>query len=213
MKRTIEFSFQGDEYCLQEDGIIIFSIKATDLKFNSVDFYSGLYKNKTADIELVNRIASDPHKKGDYIFSWLSDIVSAISEEFAEEETVEEDLPMGRMIPLFEFSACAGDGFFLDDSVPHTEVPDPTGVADFAVTISGKSMEPTIMDNSVVYVKQEDEPEQKGVGLFIVDGNVMCKRYMKQGRGYKLVPDNSEHKTILGKSIGSITYLGKVLLF
>lgn len=68
------------------------------------------------------------------------------------------------------------------------------------------------MDNSVVFVKKEEEPEHKEVGLFVVDGNVMCKRYVKQGRGYKLVPDNSEHKTISGKDISSIAYLGKIIL-
>ena len=46
MKRTIEFSFQDDEYFLREDGTRIFTIKASDLKFNSVDFYSGVYKKK-----------------------------------------------------------------------------------------------------------------------------------------------------------------------
>lgn len=151
-------------------------------------------------------------KKGEYIFSWLSEIISEISKEFAEEEAIEEDSTKGRVIPLFEFSACAGEGFFIDDNIPHTEIEDPTGDADYAVTISGNSMEPTIMDNTVIFVKKKDEPEKNEVGLFVVDGSVMCKRYVKHGRGYKLVPDNSEHKTISGKDISSITYLGKVIL-
>lgn len=212
MKRTIEFNFQENEYFLQEEGNRIFIIKATDLKFNSIDFYNGLYKNKSANIVLINKIVNDPLKKGEYIFSWLSEIISEISKEFAEEETIEEDSPKGRVIPLFEFSACAGDGVLIDDNIPHTDIEDSTGCADYAVTISGNSMEPTIMDNSVIFVKKEEEPEHKEVGLFVVDGNVMCKRYVKQGRGYKLVPDNSEHKTISGKDISSIAYLGKVIL-
>ena len=212
MKRTIEFSFQENEYYLQEDETRIFTIKASDLKFDSVDFYIGVYKNKSADITLVNKIEADPHKKGEYIFSWLCDIVSAISGEFAEGETIDEDLSEGRVIPLFEFSVCAGDGFFIDDNIPHTDIADTTGFADFAVTVSGNSMEPTIMDNSVIFIKKEGAPEHKEVGLFVVDGSVMCKRYIKQGRGYKLVPDNSEHKTISDEDISSITYLGKVIL-
>lgn len=212
MKRTIEFKFQGDEYFLQEEGIRIFTIKASDLKFNSLDFYNGVYKNKSANIVLENKIETDPYKKGEYIFSWLSDIVSEISREFAVEETVGEDSSKSRLIPLFEFSACAGDGFFIDDSIPHADIEDSTGCADYAVKVSGNSMEPTILDNSVIFIKKEETPEHKDVGLFVVDGNVMCKRYVKQGRGYKLVPDNNEHKTILGKSISSIAYLGKVIL-
>ena len=212
MKRTIEFNFLDNEYFLQEEGNRIFTIKASDLKFNSIDFYNGVYKNKSANIILTNKIVNDPLKKGEYIFSWLFEIISEISKEFTEKETIEEVSPKGRVIPLFEFSACAGDGFFMDHSIPHTDIEDSTGCADYAVTISGNSMEPTIMDNSVVFVKKEEEPEHKEVGLFVVDGNVMCKRYVKQGRGYKLVPDNSEHKTISGKDISSIAYLGKVIL-
>ena len=212
MKRTIEFSFQEDEYFLREDGTRIFTIKASDLKFNSVDFYSGVYKNKSADIILLNRIASDPYKKGEYIFSWLSDIVSSISREFAQEEVVEEESLQIRKVPLYELAACAGDGFPIDGDIPHSEIPDSTGIADYAVTISGNSMEPTIMDNTVVFVKKEEAPEHNTVGLFVVNGDVMCKRYMKQGRGFRLVPDNNEHNAIPGKSISSFYYLGRVLL-
>lgn len=212
MKRTIEFNFRDNEFFLQEEGNRIFTIKASDLKFNSIDFYNGLYKNKSTNIVLINKIVNDPLKKGEYIFSWLSEIISEISKEFAEEETIGEDPPQRRVVPLFEFSACAGDGFFMSDNIPHTEIEDPSGYADYAVKISGNSMEPTIMDNSVIFVKKEEEPEHKKVGLFVVDGSVMCKRYVKQGRGYRLEPDNSEHKTITGKDISSITYLGKVIL-
>ena len=212
MKRTIEFSFQDDEYFLREDGTRIFTIKASDLKFNSVDFYSGVYKNKNADIILLNKMDFDPYKKGEYIFAWLSDIVSSISREFAEEEVTEAELPQTRMVPLFELAACAGDGFPIDDNIPHSDISDSTGIADFAVTISGNSMEPTIMDNTVVFVKKEEAPEHNVVGLFVIDGDVMCKRYMKQGRGFRLVPDNSEHKVIPGSSISSFFYLGRVLL-
>ena len=75
MKRTIEFNYQDDVFFLQEGDSRIFTILASDLKFNSVDFYSGVYKGKSADITLVNKCESDPYKKGAYIFTWLSDIV------------------------------------------------------------------------------------------------------------------------------------------
>ncbi len=212
MKRTIEFNYQDDEFFLQENSNRIFSIKASDLKFNSVDFYTGVYKNKSAYIELINKISSDPQKKGAYIFAWLSEIVESISSEFHEETTVEEELPLVKVIPLYEFAACAGDGFFVDNTIPHSDIPDTTGVADFAVTVSGKSMEPTIKDKSVIFVKKAEEAEHNDVGLFVVDGEVMCKRYMKQGRGFKLVPDNDDFDIILGRNISTITYLGKVIL-
>lgn len=219
MKRTIEFSFHEGTYFLEEEGSQIFAIDASDLKFNSLEFYRGVYKGKSSNIELVNRIDADPYKKGNYIFLWLSDIVSAIREEFAEgdaEEATNEDASeestLPKIIPLYELAACAGDGIFTDNNITHSDIQDATGMADFAVTVVGNSMEPTIHDHSVVYIKKKDEAEHKEIGLFVVDGEVMCKRYIKQGRGYKLVPENSEYKEILGKEISSITYLGKVLL-
>lgn len=219
MKRTIKFSFQDGKYLLEEDECQIFAIDASDLKFNSLEFYSGVYKGKSSSIELVNRIESDPYKKGNYIFYWLSEIVSAIREEFAEEDAEEdanestgEDSTLPRIIPLYELAACAGDGFFMDSNIPHSDIQDETGMADYAVTIVGDSMEPTIQDHTVVFIKEKTEAEHREVGLFVVDGDVMCKRYMKHGRGYKLVPDNSKYKEIPGKDISSITYLGKVLL-
>ena len=211
MKRTIEFKFQDEEYLLVENGACIFTIKASDLKFNSVEFYAGVYKDKSADIELINKAESDPQKKGDYIFAWLSDIISTIQKEFAKDE-ITNDLSLPKVIPLFEFAVCAGDGFFIDDSVPHSDITDITGRADFAVTVSGNSMEPTIANGSVIYIMREDEPEHNTIGLFVVDGDVMCKRYKRQGRGYKLVPDNSTYDTINGKNISSIKYLGRVIL-
>ena len=212
MKRIIEFNYENEQYTLVEDGVQLFTISASDLKFNSLDFYNGIYKEKSTDIELVNKITDDPHKKGTYIFAWITEIVSAIREEFAEETIDETEDQPDKVIPLYEFAACAGDGFFIDENIPHTDIPDITGKAHFAVSISGNSMEPTIMDDSIIYIRKEDEPEHKAVGLFVVDGDVMCKRYIKQGRGYKLVPDNENYEPIAGKTISSITYLGKVLI-
>ena len=216
MKRIIEFNFQDDKYCLNENGEIIFSIDTKDLKFNSLDFYNSIYKNKSVNIEIINKIVDDPHKKGSYILSWLNEIVNNIKKEIPE-ETLYEDSQIvenssSKIIPLFEFAACAGDGFIIDDNVSHTDIEDKTGKADFAVKISGKSMEPTILDNSIAFIKKEEVPTHNDVGLFVVDGNVTCKRYVKIGRGYKLVPDNVEFDIMPGKNIASITYLGKVII-
>lgn len=213
MKRLIEFKYQNECYFLEENGTTVFNIKVSDLKFNSLDFYNGVYKGKSPHIELVNKLEADPYKKGGYIFSWLSDIVSDIKKEFPdlvdENEKVEAII---KLIPLFEFAACAGDGFYIDGNVPHTDIPDETGIADFAVNISGDSMEPTIMDKSRVYVKSIEELQHNDIGLFIINGDVMCKRYIKQGRGVKLVPDNDNYEPINKKDVYSFIVLGKVLI-
>lgn len=217
MKRLIEFNYQDEKYILKENDTVVFSIKVSDLKFNSPAFYEGIYKGKQPNIELLNKIESDPHKKGTYIFYWLTEIISAIKNEFpeliAEDEVNQEtDATPIRLIPLFEFSACAGDGFFIDATIPHKDIPYKTGEADFAVRISGNSMEPTIEDGSIIYVKKAEELQHNDIGLFVVNGNVMCKRIKKQGRGVILVPDNSEYEPIRKKGVDSFKILGKVII-
>lgn len=217
MKRLVEFKCDDNAYLLAESGITIFTIRAADLKFSSVDFYRGVYQNKTSVIELVNKISVDPHKKGNYIFAWLSDIVNQINNAFPEDELPDlpKEIPFPKKpIHLYEFAACAGDGFFIDSSVPYTDIPDPTGKADFAVKVSGDSMEPTIADQSIIYIKVAEELQHKDVGLFVVNGDVMCKRFIKQGRGNKLVPDNDNgmHKTFEKKDIITYKLIGKVLI-
>ena len=54
--------------------------------------------------------------------------------------------------------------------------------ADFAVKIAGDSMEPYIADGSVVYVRRE--PLEDGdVGIFCVDGDMLCKQYRRDAGG------------------------------
>ena len=74
MKRQLSFDFENEQYILKENGQIIFSIDAQELKFVSLDFYNGVYKGKSTAIELTNAIKDDKYKKGNYIFS--CDIIS-----------------------------------------------------------------------------------------------------------------------------------------
>ena len=51
MKRQLSFDFENEQYILKENGQIIFSIDAQELKFVSLDFYNGVYKGKSTAIE------------------------------------------------------------------------------------------------------------------------------------------------------------------
>lgn len=75
-------------------------------------------------------------------------------------------------------------------------------------------MEPTIPDQSIVFVKKVDELQDGEIGIFVVDGNVMCKRYKIENGESWLQPDNDcdqYHSIILNDSIDCILQ-GKVLL-
>lgn len=84
MKRQLSFDFENEQYILKENGHIIFSIDAQELKFVSLDFYNGVYKGKSTAIELTNAIKDDKYTKGNYIFSCLNDIITSIQDEIHE---------------------------------------------------------------------------------------------------------------------------------
>lgn len=92
--------------------------------------------------------------------------------------------PESRVIPLYLSPAAAGYAapvFGEDfDYLPVTE--DVPQAAEFAVRIQGDSMIPWIADGSVVYVNRD--PLRAGdVGIFCVDGDILCKQYYRDPAG------------------------------
>ena len=193
MKRQLKFKFENGNYVVEEDNSILFTIDGKTLKFISLDFYNGIYKEKSAAIELINDLDNDTLKKGVYIFNWLNDIINSIQNELNEPELENAEIIVyKKYVPLFELSACAGDGFYSDGpSESERQVECPFENADFAVNISGKSMQPTIMDKSKVFVEATEVLSDGDIGIFVVDGEVMCKRYREDGERVWLQPDNS----------------------
>ena len=61
----------------------------------------------------------------------------------------------------------------------------------------------TIEDQSIVFVQDVEELFDGDIGIFVVDNDVMCKRYREDGENKWLEPDNksSEYKTICLKSV------------
>ena len=106
------------------------------------------------------------------------------------------------------------NSFFMDGaSAPEREIKTEYLDADYAVRISGKSMEPTITDGSIVFVKHVNELNEGDIGIFLVDGNVMCKRYCLDGGEKWLRPDNEspEFNAIRIKEGMNCLLQGKVL--
>lgn len=215
MKRLMEFKKSGENYVLEESEQVLFSINCENLKFDSKKFYENIYKNKSTNIELSNKISDDSN--GNYIFQWLEAIVKAIKEEFSEDDVDnnEEDITSSQnVIPLYNMAACAGDGLFTEGTIESTDYPTDNPEADYAVKISGKSMEPTILDGDIVLVKKTQELKNNDIGIFNVDGNTMCKRYLRHGKGEKLVPDNKsgEFEEIKKSTVENCIIQGKVLI-
>lgn len=89
MKRQLTFDYENEHYVIKEENNILFSIDGRELKFVSLDFYNGIYKDRSAAIELTNVATTDELKKGKYIFEWLTDIITAIQAEVNKQEVEE----------------------------------------------------------------------------------------------------------------------------
>ena len=123
-----------------------------------------------------------------------------------------------RQIPLYSCPAAAGyaapvfgeDFEYIDVT---GEVPNG---ADLAVRIQGDSMEPVIADGSVVYVNRD--PLQNGdVGIFCVDGEMLCKQFVRDKLGmvylFSLNRERADADVVLPPSSGrSMVCIGRVLL-
>lgn len=59
MKRRLLFDCCDNKYVIKENDNIVFSINGDDLKFNSLEFYNGVYRKKSASIILENAIADE----------------------------------------------------------------------------------------------------------------------------------------------------------
>ncbi|MCL2221835.1 MAG: XRE family transcriptional regulator [Oscillospiraceae bacterium] len=114
-----------------------------------------------------------------------------------------------RTIKLYDIPVAAGAGVFLDSEhftmldVDETIPSD----ADFAVRVSGDSMEPRFVDCQVIFIKKQKTLEVGEIGIFALNGDSFVK---KLGHG-KLVSLNSRYEPIEIKEEDSLYVLGKVV--
>ncbi len=93
---------------------------------------------------------------------------------------------LGEAEPLIKirhsvYKVSAGYGFELDDgdnweTIEISDTPEARR-ADYALTISGNSMEPVYYDGDIVLVKAQDTVEMGQIGIFILDGSGYIKKY------------------------------------
>ena len=123
-----------------------------------------------------------------------------------------------RQIPLYSSPAAAGYAapvFGEDFDYIPVQGDVPAG-AEFAVRIQGDSMTPLIPDGSVVYVNRD--PIQSGdVGIFCVDGGMLCKQYYRDPVGtvylFSLNRRRADADVVLTASSGqTLVSFGRVMI-
>ena len=117
-----------------------------------------------------------------------------------------------RQIPLYTQTATAGLGSYLDSTDAELCELDAPEDADFAIRISGDSMEPLIFDQQIVYVRKQQELRPGEIGIFLYHGESYCKLWESRSGSPKLVSLNPAYKPILLTSSDDLVVCGKVLL-
>lgn len=101
---------------------------------------------------------------------------------------------IARTLPLYDLPVSAGTGSFLEGSASaQINLPsDASPAADFALRISGNSMEPRYHDRDLLLVERTDRVERGEIGIFVLDG----EGYVKVWGGDRLISLNSDYAPI-----------------
>lgn len=115
------------------------------------------------------------------------------------------------VIPFYETPVSAGTGSWLGDDIlaEWLTVPrnDMTTSADFALKISGDSMQPKFSNGETVLVKQTSSVFEGEIGVFVLNGESYIKKLGKK----ELVSLNPAYKPIPLHGFDDVRCVGKVL--
>lgn len=113
-------------------------------------------------------------------------------------------------IPYYDMPVSAGTGQYLDytNCSVITLKEKPPASADFVLSVSGDSMEPTFYDGDKVFVEETNTLNLGDIGIFYYDGDVFIKEYGEKGlishnEKYKLI-QGDERMRVLGKVLGTV---------
>lgn len=103
-----------------------------------------------------------------------------------------------RYLPLYDVATSAGPGQLQDESGSHeievpAEVPD---CANYALTVSGNSMEPTIHDGDIIWICMQPTLNNGEVGIFFHDGNTYVKEFRRTKDGVTMISHNPDYAPI-----------------
>lgn len=118
-----------------------------------------------------------------------------------------------KKVPVFE-NISAGYGAVESEIIDYISLPNYQGTFSgdiFAVQVHGDSMENTIEDESIVFIKKESEIQNKKIGAFIVNNQAYLKRYFEDEHGIFLRSDNREYRDIEIKESDDFIVVGKYI--
>lgn len=120
--------------------------------------------------------------------------------------------PKKRIIHLYDIPLSAGLGEnMLDSDIPFVEYETDVEDGDFALHVSGDSMEPDIPNGSTVFVKKQSEIADGISGAFFLNGEVYCKKLLHKDGKVFLCSDNAEYHPIEIHDGDTLKVYGKIV--
>ena len=156
---------------------------------------------ESVEIEQPQSLAEAPAKQGKILH------VEHLLNRYAGEPKAKTGK---RRIELYTLPVSAGVGSYLDEERAETiQIPynDKTAEANYALRISGNSMEPKYHDGDILLVHACDSVEEGELGIFLLDG---CGFFKKYG-GDRLLSLNGDYAPILLKDFSEIQCKGRVV--
>lgn len=139
-----------------------------------------------------------------------ADVSEATDDRILRAGPVQEDSGAIITLPLFLTPVSAGPGAILDSSSASETIDVRASYAeqaDFALRVSGNSMEPRFKSGDILLVHQQSEVQFGELGIFIADGEGYFKRYM----GDRLHSLNPEYPDIPLRRFDDFFCCGKVV--
>ena len=182
----------------------------SDLNF--YEFISEDEKRRTCKDILCFMYCLNP----DHIGSHIPDAVSEIQKWTKDIPTNKRFDIMAnakkRTIPLYDIPLSAGLGEnILDSDIPFVEYETNVEDGDFALHVSGDSMEPDIPDGSIVVVKKQSEIADGISGAFFLNGEVYCKKLLHKDGKVFLCSDNAGYQPIEVHDGDTLIVYGKIV--
>ena len=162
--------------------------------------FSGVHKGPYAGLNQVGR-----EKAREFI-----DLLFRV-DIYRDDSGIHTEAP--RLLRLYDIPVSAGTGNFLDES-SYELIEAPGYVpasADFALRLSGDSMEPLFQDGQVIWINKQEVLRSGEIGIFAYYNDVYCKKLIVDGDRAFLVSLNPAYEDIeIEEDLGFKT-IGKVV--
>jgi len=169
----------------------------------SVKDIQKIFRGIDTDFRNITRLnILGKNKVEDYISVLLGNPLYSESES-----AIMEYIP--RRMKLYDAPVAAGSGYFLDsDTFEIIEIDDTVPKnADFAVRVSGDSMEPRFIDGQIIFIKEQQTLNVGDIGIFSINGDAYVKKY---GTGV-FISVNPQYAPIPINEFDSVHVFGKVI--